>query len=1671
MRGYCAGPSVEVEELSDELGFVEVIEEKPIKEVREGPGDAPYVVDGETGAGAEDVVSALKNACTELSNEALKLGGTSPSADLFDSIASKAEDIARLREPALKAAAVESAQSLIASFGEFLRSQSEVAPWLATEADQIQADWTSAYLSTSGDQTANLQSDIERSKHDAEACLQEWAAAAAKVAETSSSLKACQDELVSASNVAARLIASEREEQCLRAAAQAKSRETKALRSVLDAVSPRGTEYNVDHDATIHTERDEASGIVDGTPETEEGTDAQEESTAAPSVESEAAQTVQDADAIQTDSIPTEPSPEPREEDVGKPISDEPKEIDTTGDSPHVEPEIEEPPAPNEHEIAIWNAVRDGRIGLAYQIARLRPAIESSGETHPTSALLATVALGRSICGPEGEQAQEFAKYAEAVLAIPTLEDTGSETRDALNLLLFSASLRPAMFAPQTGAIPMLQRVELSGELTAVYELKKAIERCTQYLQGTHFDLLRLNTILDATVWEDRLEKHTEQVKEWRKAARSEQFLFKPSGMVWKNWLQKGGILFELTSLMLGHSKASISRVREIVEVLSDNKQFTNLVHDTHLHKLGLKRGSKISGRALAQLEGDAKKSVELARNWLRIIESKPGSEGFIESKIAHLRSDIERNAPNALAAIASVQARAPSVALSAALAWTNESIESLSRMFAHDREPSLVDVELESTSLLTKDLLYVSELDIGPDNGIDGETPPINAMALLLDTSSHMNSLVEAFNARLARNDIGGAQAICEQMAREEHAQEDECQFRLDRAIAAKRRELDRELDSLSEKLAQSNSMGEVSEDKLAELNASIVSARDLLSRKLTVVTCARATSSLKVQIEDSFDRGIERIRSKIEPFLPLKNDREQQFVESALESGDLITLHEQLDRLTNGESVLPRKRRDHGHLGAFLSLVAQVDEELGGIAVQQPSNLIKAVSKRENVLGLNFSSLPASEVERSTSLLKSWYELARSRTADAERVRGLLECIGFTVRDCKPHRDQVIAASVKPLRSKEFCPVSAFGSDANGRYQIFLNWRSPPEAPIIQAVAEIRNRSVIVFHFGTLSNDTREWLRSWSIRNRTPFITIDESLVLYLSSLQRGTLRAFFDCTLPFTAVQPYFTAAGLVPPESFYGRENERQRVMDRWESCFVYGGRQLGKTALLRSAEATFHRPESRQIAKCIDLKVHDIGIAHGAEHIWKTLWEALQELDVIEPGQSIPRVRDKRVETVTNAVNNWVSEGEDSRILLLLDEADAFLAADLKEDFRESTRLKGLMDDTRRKFKVVFSGLHNVLRTTERANHPLAHLGDPICVGPLLSNGELGEARALLRVPLAAAGGEFETDNLFTHILVWTNYYPSLIQLYGAELVQYLRDSAGRPFPYTVNMDDVKAVFAKDGLRDYIRQRFSLTLQLDPRYEVIAYAMALRFQGEGAKLSQGLRVFDILTLARDWWPDGFEISEKEFETLLQEMCGLGVLRKHRSEETSPHYTLRNPNVLLLLGDSDKIEHVLYKERKLPEVFEASAFHAQYPEETKPQSPRRGPLSYEQESLLVRKGGIAVVSGTEAANITCIGEFLGQRMDPGTFRNLKLCTDEARSGESADTTATRRPGSARLFGAARNGLERTMDRTSCRYTQADQERTVYAGGLHSRTAAIVGVRIGTAQRIPRRRKWSV
>ena len=677
----------------------------------------------------------------------------------------------------------------------------------------------------------------------------------------------------------------------------------------------------------------------------------------------------------------------------------------------------------------------------------------------------------------------------------------------------------------------------------------------------------------------------------------------------------------------------------------------------------------------------------------------------------------------------------------------------------------------------LSDDLLCVTALRIDSNGTIEEPQAPADVLALLIDANAHAATLAEAFDKRLELDDLYGADAVCKRMSAEDDPVADRSQERLRQAIVTSRASLQRQLYDFTERLEHAYVLGEASEHERAELTAKISDATRRLEQDDRVLTVDRDVVAIAEAIEPPVVRGIDKVKSQLDDYLPGVTPHERALVQRAIEARDLATLHEHLDCLKRGQPLLSRRRADVSRLRAFLAAADGIESALKGDTGPTHDALVQAARNREDTLGLPFSALSPDQSERSATLLEHWFHMARQGSVEPALVAGFFADLGLALTDTnvEPRGDAQAVIRAEPLRARDLCPAHAFGSGARGRYNIVFNWHVQAREPIIQALAAgDPNVRTIVLHFGKLTRADREWLRRWSVEQSTQFITIDETLVLYLASLPREMLRALFDGTLPFTGAEPYFTAPGLVPPESFFGREGERTRITDPYGSCFVYGGRQLGKTALLQAAQAAFHNPDERHLAEYVDLKARDVGIATGAEQIWRVLWDVFTGLGVIDAGVTAPRGRVSLVDTIEKAVRSWLDADEDGRILLLLDEADAFLSADLANDFPVSTRLKGLMDGTERRFKVVLCGLHNVLRNTERANHPLAHFGEPVCVGPLLENGDLEQARALVREPMAAVGYTFEDENLITRILLWTNYYPSLIQLYGEALLRHLR---------------------------------------------------------------------------------------------------------------------------------------------------------------------------------------------------------------------------------------------------------------------------------------------------------
>ena len=1100
-----------------------------------------------TPVGTDAAGTALQDVCERLSATAVELGAGAPSSELFDQIARCAAEVAQLREPFLSAAAALDATALIARQADFLRAQSERAPWLAAGADDIASRWRNAYPMGDAETVSALRADIERSENATLENLDLWVHIAAKVSENSALLNERNKALeASKDNLASQLSARKERDACATALAASQSHETEAQQGILDAASPFGKYDAVGENPTVapedpddRTPRHRETSLAPDSPS--------DQAQSTPPVGVDAERPVENEKAPPSELARVRTPPERVEPDAQPAaVGDAPKPVTLDEQPDPSVPKDKTALVQDPHVDAMWRSLREGRGGLAYQIALLKSQVELPELRYPASDLIANVVLGRAICGPEDKIAHTFDKHAEVVLGNLPFEDDDPDTKDALNLLLFSAAVRPALFAPLTGAISMLQGVELSSELAPVYHLSDAITGHTPYLHGLHLDLGQFSAVLDGTVWEDRLERHVQEVNEWRAAAESEEFLYKPAAKVWRHWMQKGGILFDLANLLSGSSSKSFPKVEQIVDVLAVDKKLTRLINETLQNNLNLKHAGKITGRARAQIDGDIAKAVILARRWLQIVESKPGGERFVEVRVSDLRADIERHAPLALTAIAAVQERTPGLALSAALAWTHDLVEEISIIFGHDREVLQAEPPESPPGILTEDLVYVAGIDIGPNGAVAEGASPTDVLALLVDSDSHMKTLGDAFDARLRRGDLAGAQTACEFMARQDDPREDECQNTLDQRLAEQRPELERDLDELSEKLEQAYTGREIPEDERDRLKAKIVQGRTLLAQKDSAVETVKHVSGFKGVIERRFKKVVDRIGSEVTPFLSSLSEKDRSFVTDALASGDLITLYEVRDMLKKGESVLPKESSEYLTVEARLSALTRLDDALERKDAPALHDLIAAAADGEDIEGLNFSALSATEAERTNARLNLWYKLARNRKARPEHVTEFLESIGFAVRNCQSHGDNSFSANVEPLRGREFCPVPAFGSDADGRYEVVLNWRTPAKDRILQAVPENITRCVLVFHFGRLSSDERERLRKSSMRSRRRFLTIDENLILYLSSLRGATLRTFFDCTLPFAAVQPYFTAAGLVPPESFYGREDERENL---------------------------------------------------------------------------------------------------------------------------------------------------------------------------------------------------------------------------------------------------------------------------------------------------------------------------------------------------------------------------------------------------------------------------------------------------------------------------------------------------------------------------------------------
>lgn len=1273
--------------------------------------------------------------------------------------------------------------------------------------------------------------------------------------------------------------------------------------------------------------------------------------------------------------------PEPGPEELGEKVSgfgslvpkSDPRLPETeSGTDPGCEAETSDA-AVSSWERLLWGLVEKGDLAGAFWLAKSRAA---AGDPVSVPAWLLEATFGaEKLAGGSGAVAGELSEIANS-----------NEVPDQLpsRLLALGAGVRGALAAPSSGLMQWL-------------EAPKAIS--VPQLEDLVLALRDFATLGQAIGPEDArglqgLEKRrneaqqiAEEVKELRKNIGKQKLKLERAAAVLKHLIHSD--LDPWLTVVEANSQKSeeVALVRKGIEEWIDQGEIQRRVakRDKQLHG---KTAAKIVGDPLKQILQKVRHLCDLGQRWLQVVDGIRQSEergDWFQAQVERLRRRCSEALPGLILALTEPQGVGP--AASVASKSLAEGLTSLGRFLAlnpgeTEEVPRTFGEARTLRDMLATRLLMLPGAKLGPTGEPHEES--VEELADLLAGAKDMTAQ-RAVDGWLAQGDLRSASrliALCPEEDRGALGR------KLREAEDTWRRRLRSCVEEAAEKIEQALVDGVFGADERTKLTAELEISTGLEEQPDFGARVARLESVLRV-VEAKAKAKLEHLHAEWTDLKARLQDggltltqREKVcgLVEELFERKDLRLVeetHAQLKAVLSGESKVPSVWLGEEASREVFSEFLMRHDELEEVAQRGLPEVIRELRAKRRLRGLlPPGSVPGPRIEEAARALEAWRVVKAGRPAPqlAEEVRHILSYLDFSLQT-----GGVTAANTGGtwmhlqvrMTDGGNALLPQFGSQSRGRYDVVCVWERPGSETLAGWLDQlgIDSRAVLVLYLGRLAPAPRRRLYETAKRRALAMLVVDETLMLFLIGERDSRLQSMMACTLPYSSVSPYTPfQAGDVPPEMFFGRREMLKELARSDGPCLLYGGRQLGKSALLREVERRVHHPARGEVACVLDIKlVGDPAAGLEAAELWPRLRDALRDVEVLGP-----RVSTDRAEDLLRHVRDWLVREPHRRLLVMFDEADNFLDADAQSGFHAVTLLRNLMTETQRRFKVVLTGLHNVQRFNGIPNQPLAHFGG-LQIEPL----EPDAAFRLVATPFRHLGYRFEDKAAILRVLSYTNYHPGLVQLFCKHLLDRVRHHEMEP-PYTIRREDIEAVYLNRTVQGEIRNRLEWTLALDPRYEVIAWSLVLDQLESSYGYARPYSRAELLAMLRSNWPMGFnELPFDDLTGLLDEMRGLGVLV--RDEEG--RYRLRSPNLVRLMGTDEDILQKLSERAgsPAPAVFDADSH--------RPLVVGNGefsPLTHSQvRQLLAPRAGVALVFASDALGLSLMPPTLQQFKKDGAL----------------------------------------------------------------------------------------
>lgn len=1210
--------------------------------------------------------------------------------------------------------------------------------------------------------------------------------------------------------------------------------------------------------------------------------------------------------------------------------------------------------------------VKEDDLSGAYWLAR---SLEQQGIESPVPSFLLAALQGSLWLSPANDA---------FVMDLLELSQNIPDDQAYHELYGLAAALGPSLVAPQSGLIAWFKSQYKDPGLQML------AEEITRFAGlGIDLDEEIMNYVSGAVEASQSLAGVVGDAKKWLVEAPMRRIKFKRASDVWHDLVGKDGELRKMLKPVSEDKRSDVEMVNALCKRWSQREFVSEQIDDLDAKIFRLKR-QPIVGPPRSQLVRDIEEACRLANRWCRMVQREIEIENrgdWIRDRVRELRDKIQALSPDIFATLnkqcqehESLAAQAAACALGRSLLKLQQTLQIPASAVNNKSSTSWGWLTQNSSNLtiaLNKRLLWMPELSI-TDEGALGNQDGHGLASALCAACAEQRTFGTIWQGWLHKQDYRFLDTLRDAAENEADAPDYQETLIKSRSLLGEQR-----ADMITA-IEQAVVDGIISDER-AELSAKVEQV--IPDQVLNFQIPLKSLEFVRIKLNEArrkrladWQQDWEALQPRLNAYELAEPEKKRQLsklIQAAFEREDTRLLDEYLARLSAALDLRKLQDEDWGQTFETrddLSDFAHAITPLENWLKERPLEAA-AVEMRDGAMrgGIKYGDVSVPRRAEALKAIDSWRQLKQLKTRTMSTTRGLmayvLTYLGFALDATRPESVQVekngedwLYAQVYMSAGNLNRPIPQFGSRLRGRYHVVCLWERPGIDTIYSRLLELRLNldSVILLYFGRLTWRQRYDLVRMSTNQELAIAVLDDILMFFLAREQDARLPALLKCALPFAALNPYTPfQAGDVPPEMFFGRDQMVRDLQKADGSCLVYGGRQLGKSALLRQVQREFHNPGRQQYASVQDIK--PVGAADqrlNTDTIWRKLRDCFKEFGLL-PSQT----RAERPEEIERLIREAMQVNQDRRVLVLFDEADNFLEADSRDSYRVTDMLRALMAYTSRRFKVVFAGLHNVQRFQVDPNQPLAHFGVPILIGPL----DPKPATELIRLPLFFLGYRFADNRGPLRILSYTNYHPGLIQLFCQELLTRMRErSNNRQPPFKIEQADIEAVYYQ--VREHIRERFDWTLALDPAYQAIAWSMCEAQMQLRDGYSQAYAGDEILGMVRFWWP-AFPNDLPILRSYLGEMVGLGVLVRDQAGS----YRLRSPNLVRLMGTETEIGEQLLQlsnRRTAMSSPDTYALHAPLDDDAS----RYSPLTYAQEGdLNFRSHGVGLVFASDASGL--------------------------------------------------------------------------------------------------------